>query len=338
MSNEVLEIMTENGLVSVDVNDIPDIITSSIDNISKLEDQIRTAEESANKAMEYVSKVKPSEDTPQMQRYEEKRIFSFKFRSGDTKDIIEDTQEAVEKLATAQQVSVEALKKSFEFQKKLAETSKYLFDLGCANITVNRIAVRAIELKLSGASKETLSDLAKQEMMAVVKQLKEQEDILKKQEFLNSKVKEHASRLDGKDNLDKEQSEKIESLSEKNKYLNQKISEIHDVLTLKDRVDAEQTHRLEELMVLLQNKDLIDEKQENSIAENRILIDKNSEAIKILIEYTKQKDFIDKEQSIELGSLKNALQRHRKLYITAIVIASFSLVCCIVSILPLLLK
>lgn len=198
MTSDVLEISSEQGIVSVNVNDIPDIITSSIDNISKLEGQVRSAEQSASKAMDYVSE--------QMTRYEEKGAWIFKHRSGNTKDIIEDTQEAVEKLATAQQVSVEAIKKSFEFQKKLAQTAKYLFDLGCANVTVNRIAVRAIEIKLSGASKETLSELAKQEMMAVVRQLKEQEDILKKQEFLNSKVKEHALRLDTKDDLDREQS------------------------------------------------------------------------------------------------------------------------------------
>lgn len=330
MSNEVLEIITETELVSINVGDIPDIIASSIDNISKLESQVRNAEESANKAMDYVG--------GRMTRYEEKGMLFWKWRSGDTKDIIEDTQEAVEKLATAQHVSVEALKKSFEFQKKLAETSKYLFDLGCANITVNRIAVRAIELKLSGASKETLSDLAKQEMMAIVKQLKEQEDILKKQEFLNSKVKEHTSRLDGKDTVDKEHSEKIESLSKTNEHHHQKLSEIHDVLTIKDRIDAEQTHHIEELMVLLKNNDIVDEKQENSIAENRILIDKNSEAIKILIEYTKEKDLIDKEQWIEISSLKNTLQRQEKLYTTAIVISSVSLVCCIVSIMLLLLK
>lgn len=318
MGNEVLEIKIEEGFVSVDVDDIPDIIASSIDNISKLENQVRTAEESANRAMDYVG--------GQMARYKDKNFLGFNYRSGNTKDIIEDTQEAVEKLAKAQQVSVEALKKSFEFQKKLAETSKYLFALGCANITVNRITVRAIELKLSGASKETLSDLAKQEMMAVVKQLKEQEDILKKQEFLSSKVKEHASRLDGKDNIDKEQSEKIESFIEINKRHNQQIAKINDSFSIKDRIDAEQSNRIDKLVSLLKNKDFVDAAQENSIADNRALIDKNSEAIKILIEYTKQKDLLDREQSIEISFLKNALQT--KLCTIALIFSLVSLIFC----------
>lgn len=322
MSNEVVEISSEKGMISVNVNDIPDIITSSIDNISKLEDQVRSAEQSANKAMDFVGE--------QMTRYEEKGKWIFKHRSGNAKDIIEDTQEAVEKLANAQQVSVEALKKSFEFQKKLAETSKYLFDLGCANIAVNRIAVRAIELKLSGASKETLSYLAKQEMMSVVKQLKEQEDILKKQEFLNTKVKEHAMRLDGKDDVDKLQSEKIEKLDAAHKHHHNKITEVFDTLSAKDRIDAEQTHRLEELMSHLKTNDLIDKKHENSITENRDLIQKNTETINILIEYTKQKDILDKEQSYEITALKNSPQR--KLSVLAIVISSFSFICSIAAI------
>lgn len=134
-NNELIEIESENGIVSVNTNDIPDIISGRIEDISQFEKEVENSESSAKAAMEYVG--------TQMTRYEEKGKWIFKHHSGNTKDIIEDTQEAVERLASAQQVSVNALKKSFEFQKKLAETAKYLFELGCANITVNRIAVRA---------------------------------------------------------------------------------------------------------------------------------------------------------------------------------------------------
>lgn len=307
MSNELVEAETE--LVSVNVDDVPEIISSSIENISKLEQEVRKAEESASTAMDFVGK--------EMTRYEEKGKWIFKHRGGNTKDIIEDTQEAVEKLADAQQVSVKALTKSFEFQKKLAETSKYLFDLGCANITVNRVAVRAIELKMKGAGKGEISELAKQEMMAVVKQLKEQEDILKKQEFLTSKVKENVSRLKEKDTVDKAQSEKIESLKSENQLQNEKIINIHHNLSEKDRIDSEQTERLVAIRELLNIKDEVDKEQESSIKKNQELIIKNSEAIKVLYDYTKQKDVLDKEQSKEIAFLKEA--QNNKLSITAIV-------------------
>lgn len=309
---EMIEIESENGVISVNTDNIPDIVAGRIEDISALEKEVENSESSAKAAMEYVG--------TQMTRYEEKGVWIFRHRAGNTKDIVEDTQEAVERLASAQQVSVNALKKSFEFQKKLAETSKYLFELGCANITVNRIAVRAIEAKLNGASKGEISELARQEMMAVVRQLKEQEDILKKQEFLTSKVKENVSRLDEKDALDKEQSDKISSLSNENKEQNKKLDKIHKTLSEKERIDAEQSQRLEELGALLDNKDLVDKKQEEAIS-------KNSEAIKVLFDYTKQKDILDKEQSEEIEVLKKSSQR--KLGILAISISIVAIICSI---------
>jgi len=309
---DMIEIESENGIISVNTENIPDIVAGRIEEITSIEKEVNNSEASAKKAMEYVNS--------QMTRYEEKGKWIFKHRSGNTKDIVEDTQEAIEQLASAQQVSVKALKKSFEFQKKLAETSKYLFELGCANITVNRIAVRAIEAKLNGASKGEISELARQEMMAVVRQLKEQEDILKKQEFLTSKVKENVSRLDEKDALDKEQSDKISSLSNENKEQNKKLDKIHNILSEKERIDAEQSQRLEELGALLDNKDLVDKKQEEAIS-------KNSEAIKVLFDYTKQKDILDKEQSEEIEVLKKSSQR--KLCIFAISISIVAIICSI---------
>ena len=185
----------------VDMDKLPDSISGMITEISDLEKEVINSEESAKKAMQYVN--------DEMTRYEKKgKIFIH--RSGNTKDIVGDTQEAVEKLADAQQVSVSALKKSFEFQKRLAEVSKNLFELGCANITMNRTVVLAIEAKLNGASKEQISELARQEMMNVVRQLKQQEDIFKKQESLTSKVKDNVSRLNEKDILDRQQSETIQ--------------------------------------------------------------------------------------------------------------------------------
>ena len=214
----------------------------------------------------------------------------FGWRKGNTKDIIEDTQEAVKRLADAQNVTVSAMQKALSFQKKLAEASKYLFGLGCANITTNRIAVRAIEMKLKGASGAKISELARQEMMAVVRQLKEQEDILKKQEFLTSKVQENVSRLDEK-----------------------------------DQIDAEQTQRLDELSSLLTKKDEVDQKQEDAISANKKAIEKNTEALTVLFEYTKQKDILDKEQTEEIEKIKKSSER--KLCIVAIVLSLFALFC-----------
>lgn len=274
MNNDVFDVFPENVASFIDAVDVPEIISSSIDNISELERHVRNAEESASKAMDYVS--------DQMTRYEEKGAWIFKRRSGSAKDIIEDTQGAVEKLAKAQQFSVSALTKSFEFQKKLAETSRYLFQLGCANVAINRIAVKAIELKLSGASKSKLSELARQEMLSVVKQLKEREDILKKQEALNGKMKEHAYRLNEKDSLDIEQTRKIELLDSSYKLNKTKISEISEAIDLKDKIDAGQDQRIEEILIILNSHNSLLKNQELLMGENKFILDKYSSQLKII--------------------------------------------------------
>jgi len=117
--------------------------------------------------------------------------------------------------------------------------------------------------------------------------------------------------LDKKDSLDLEQTENIK----KNK---KRLDE-------KDVIDAEQTQRLEELGALLNNKDLVDQKQEEAI-------NKNAEAIKVLFEYTKQKDILDKEQSEEIEKIKNKKSGSAKIYIITIIISSLALISSVVNI------
>lgn len=288
--NELIMPEFENAGIQINTNDLPSSIGGMIDEISDLEKEIKSSDESAKKAMDYVNN--------KMSRYEEKGKWIFKHRAGNTKDIVIDTQEAVKNLATAQEVSVSALRKSFEFQKKLADVSKMLFRLGCANITMNRIAVREIEAKLNGASKEQISELARQELMNVVCQLKQQEDILAKQQLLSSKVKETTSRLDKKDSLDEEQSEAIRKNAEGIKRLEEiprKLEGTVSRLDEKDSLDKEQTEairknaesikRLEEIpgklegtVSRLNEKDSLDKEQSE-------IIQKNTEDIKRLFDY-----------------------------------------------------
>src|SRR5574344_668199 len=243
-----IAIKENDEIITVNVDEVPEIISSQIDNISELEKKVEASDISAKKAMNYVD--------GQMRGYKEKGKWIFKHQAGNSKDIIEDTQEAVGKLAEAQQVTVEAMKQSFEFQKKLAQASKYLFNLGCANIAVNRIAVRAIEAKLSGASKEKISDLARQEMISVVRQLKEQEDILKKQEELRNNVKLNKTGIEKniksisnienslkeKDALEDQQSKRISKNEEA-------IKLIYDYMKQKDKLDQKRTEEIERIAV-----------------------------------------------------------------------------------------
>ena len=133
------------------------------------------------------------------------------------KEAIEELQTVTEEIADAQIASAEAQEVSFEYQQKLGEITKYLFSLGVSNIATNRSVVRQLQLKLRDASEKDLDELARQEIIGVVKQLKAQEDIMIKQSAMSDIVKRHDKRLNAGDAKDKEQDEEIGRQAEKDK-------------------------------------------------------------------------------------------------------------------------
>ena len=109
----------------------------------------------------------------------------------------------------------------------------------------------------------------------------------------------------------------------------------------KDKIDEEQTKRLEEISALLENKNLLDQRQESAISSNKESIEqikaslkeksvldseqserisKNEEAIKLIYDFIKQKDELDKKQSDEIERLKNG-KRGNAISIAAIVLS-----------------
>ncbi len=120
----------------------------------------------------------------------------------------------------------------------------------------------------------------------------------------------------------KQQDEKIKTISEL-------ATDNESRLNKKDIIDAEQTKRLEELGAILDNKDLVDQRQEEAI-------NKNTEAIKVLFEYTKQKDILDKEQSEEIENIKKTSSKRFSLI--SIIISSVAIIFSIVNIILFFIK
>ena len=162
----------------VDVKMLPELIQGQIGKIKYLDESVITALDAAKKAEEQAVKAK--------NRSAGRSLFRDK-----KKEAIEELQQAVIDLAEAVQSGAKAHKFAFELQARFADVTKYLFNLGVGNIAANRIVVRELELRLSGASKEQLSDLARQEVASVVRQLKEQEDLFQKQEQMKKGIKQH---------------------------------------------------------------------------------------------------------------------------------------------------
>lgn len=157
---------------------LPEIISGQIKEIESLEISIKNAVAKAEEAKALASSAK------------EKQAGLFQ-----KKEAIELLQAATISLAEAEAATVEAQGISFECQKRIGEITKYLFALGCTNMAANRSVVRELRLILEGASGERLDELAKQEIVNVIRQLKAQEDILNKQNELSARVSEQEKQL-----------------------------------------------------------------------------------------------------------------------------------------------
>lgn len=167
---------------AVDENMIPELIQGQVGKLNELDAGIKKALDAAIKA-------------EQQAKEAGKLSASFWSFSDQKKEAIEGLQKASIELAGAVQLEAQAQKLSFEFQTRLAEITKYLFGLGVNNIASNRIVVRELEMRLRGASEKELSELARQELMSVIQQLKEQEDLLRKQDQMKEALARHGDKI-----------------------------------------------------------------------------------------------------------------------------------------------
>ncbi len=114
---------------------------------------------------------------------------SRKVRFAFNKGTIEELQTAVISIADAEQALAITQKVTLEYQKVITDFCRYLLFLGTSNIATNRAIVSTIQSKLSKASEKELSQEEKNELLVVIKELKNQQTIHDEQEQLKLKIK-----------------------------------------------------------------------------------------------------------------------------------------------------
>ena len=181
MANEVFDgnYLTEiphsdSMMIAERIGSVPDILDNQFDKLRETQKMVDLATKRAKRAQES-AQYASSKSAGWFQK----------------KAAIESLQDAVSDVADAQQASADAQVVSFEYQKQLAEFSKFLLGLGVSSVAMNRTLIRELEKRLRGASTEEIDDLVQQEILSVIKQLKQQEDIMNKQENLSRIVREH---------------------------------------------------------------------------------------------------------------------------------------------------
>ncbi|MDD4297038.1 MAG: hypothetical protein PHC69_08780 [Ruminiclostridium sp.] len=283
-SDEIID----SGVSRVDEKDLPILIGRQVEKLKKLDESVKKAISSADKARKSAERA-------------ERKSAGF----GKKKAAIEELQSAGVDLASAVQSGAEAQKISFEFQTKLAEITKYLFGLGVSNIASNRFVVRELEMRLKGASKKELSDLARQELTLVVKQLKEQEDILRKQNDLSNSVKIHDERLEVQKQESQKLNEQFQIHSEIDKLQDEQIkiqAETDKILEKKLR-EQEEIDKIHNERLLMHSK--TDEELKKQLEIQAETDKKLEEQLKIQAELDK----LHNEQLAYLSQMDNALKQ-----------------------------
>ena len=230
----------ENNLLqqNISIEQLPTIIGDTYKNITEVDRKISNA-------------VSKAEEAKALADIASKKEAGWSFFGGDKKEAIEALQSAAISQANALSDSVDANKQLFENQKKMSDALRYLFGLGVANMAANRTVVRELELKLQNASKEELSELARQEITNVILQLRAQEDMQYKLENHNRILREH------KGEMDKILGE-INSFEERCKVILERTETLQDDVNKKekelaDRFDDEKRHIHDEVNLLTKN-------------------------------------------------------------------------------------
>ena len=173
-----------NNILNLDISDedLPNVIGEQVSGLKELKRSVDDATRNAETA-------KKSAETASYWKHN-----SYFFGFIETKDIegtIENVQKALQDLTKAQQSAAQAQKVSYQNQEKIGQITRYLFALGASNIAANRSVVNRLKQELEGASASELNEMAKQEIIAVIRQLKAQEDLLNRQNKQGETLREH---------------------------------------------------------------------------------------------------------------------------------------------------
>ena len=185
--------MTENKVteienINISEEELPDVISEQFKVIMETDKKIQEAEIGCATAKEIADRMNHAKTLNQ-------------------KDAINTTQDAVRSLAEAQAALSIAQKMLFENQQKMADGMRYLLVLGASSIAMNRVVIAELEAKLKQATKEQLSEKAREELIGVILLLREQESAFSKQDRMSEQIKSHGKEIETIHRVDEMQDE-----------------------------------------------------------------------------------------------------------------------------------
>ena len=244
---------TIDNLADLDLNEIVDMesiaqenlpheLEAKILNIVEIDELIQSAREKAEQAQQKAkSQAEPG---------------WFKNRKA-----IESTQSAVTSLAEAQADISDSQTVLFENQRRMSEGMKFLLGLGVTNLTYNSMVIRTLYNKLKNTPPEEMSELAREELKRVVKQLLQQRTILQQQEQLDQKVSGLKKHDKAQDDRISENAEELSKQAQKDSEHDKKLQEISLLDQAQDKMIAEIKVELQRLFTLLSEQEKTNSEQ-----------------------------------------------------------------------------
>ena len=246
----------ETMLVELNIDQVPDFIHDRFEKVEELKKNVDKASK----------KAKLAKESAEVAKEHSAGLFQ-------KKGAIEALQTVTHDLAEAQISAAQAQELSFEYHQKVAELTTFLFKLGVSSIAANRSVVRTLELKLMGASQEKLDEYARQEIAEVVRQLKEEEDLMRKHNMLSEKVRinrdktiEHDRLFIEKNKIDNLQDEEISRQAERGKELEKRIDDRVEKDKSQDEEISRQVVKGKELEKRIDDRVEKDRSQDEEIA------------------------------------------------------------------------
>ena len=156
-------------------------VNSCIDELTTVQKKVDSAVQKAMKARESSEKAKA--------------VILHWYKIGDKAEAIEALQDAMVDVSDVQGDQSDAIRLLLEYQENVASGMKFLFMLGASNMAANRTVVREVEMRLKNASEKEIGEMARNELRAVMAQLKAQLDVQERQERLVQDQKAVKARL-----------------------------------------------------------------------------------------------------------------------------------------------
>ena len=231
MSEKNITDLSEIENININEEDLPDVISEQFEANVDIDKRIQEAESRCATAKETADKMILAKALNQ-------------------KDAINATQDAVRSLAEAQTALSDSQRLLFENQQKMADGMRYLLVLGASSIAMNRVVIAELEAKLKQATKEQLSEKARQDLIGVIKLLRDQESAFSKQDRMSDQIKSHSREIETIHRVDAMQDEtdkKHDSLIAKNASKN---AEQDSEIQRQQNVDKQHSKQINKIKAL----------------------------------------------------------------------------------------